>query len=144
MPWRSMNSIPRVLALTIGCQQADRARHQGQLLELVAAIGDISGYRVVLACVREGFVVERLEDDLDLLLEQFAVSLLVDDRRTERFYFAAVIAAADAEYSAALGQDVSGGVILGETQRVPHRRDIEAATIRNCLVMWARCTAHIR
>ena len=108
-------------------RQVDRARHQGQLLELIAAIGDISGYRVVLALVREGFVVERLEDDLDLLLEQLAVSLLVDDRRAKRFHFAAVIAAADAEYGAALGQDVGGGVILGETQRVPHRRDIEAA-----------------
>ena len=117
MPWRSMNSIPRVLALTIGCQHSTGRLtgrgHQGQLLELIAAIGDISGYRVVLAFVRKGFVVERLEDDLDLLFEQFAVRLLVDDRGAKRFHFAAVIAAADAEYSAPLGQDVCGGVIPG-------------------------------
>src|SRR6267142_1036014 len=87
-------------------RQVDRSRLQGYLLESIAAIEDISGYRVVLALVRKGFVVERLEDELDLLFEHLAVSLLVDDRRTERFHFAAVIAAADAEYSAALGQDV--------------------------------------
>src|SRR6202048_3619079 len=77
--------------------QVDRARHQGQLLELIAAIGDISGYRVVLALVRKGFVVERLEDDLDLLLEQFAVSLLVDDRGAKGFTLAAGVAARAAD-----------------------------------------------
>ena len=39
-----------------------------------------------------------------------------------------MIAAADAEHRAALGQDIRDGIILGEAQRMPHRRDVEAAT----------------
>jgi hypothetical protein len=82
----------------------------------------------VLALVAEAFVPERLEDDLDLLLEQLAVGLLVLHRRAEGLHLARVIAAADAEHRAALRQDVGDGVVLGQPQRVPHRRDVEAAT----------------
>jgi hypothetical protein len=69
----------------------------------------------VLALVREGFVVERLEEDLDLLLEQFAVGILVDDRRAEGLDFAGVIAAADTEHG---GRQTA--VAGGATPRTPH------------------------
>jgi len=58
----------------------DRARHQGQLFELVAAVGDARRQGVVLALMRERFLVEGLEDDLDLLLEQLAIGFLVQHR----------------------------------------------------------------
>ena len=108
-------------------RHVDRTWHQGQFLQLIAAIGDLGRQRVVLALMREGLVVEGLEEDLDLLLEQFAVGVLVDDRRAEGLDLAAVVAAADAEYGAPLGQDVGRRVILGEAQRMPHRCDVEAA-----------------
>ena len=81
----------------------------------------------MLALVREPVVVEGLEDDLDLLLEQLAVGGLVDQRRAERLDLAGVVAAADAEGDAPAGEDVGHGVVLGEPQRMPHRRDVEAA-----------------
>ena len=48
-------------------------------------------------------------------------------RRAEGFHLPRVVAAADAEHGAALGQDIGDRVILGQAQRVPHRRDVEAA-----------------
>src|SRR3954470_11119503 len=80
----------------------DRARHQGQLLQLIAAIGHLRGQRVILASVREAFAVERLEQDLDLLLEEFAVGVLVEQRRAESLDLAGVITAPDAEHRATL------------------------------------------
>ena len=94
---------------------------------VVAAVGHLGRQRVVLALVREALLVERLEDDVDLLLEQLAVGLLVEQRRAEGLHLARVVAAADAEGDAPAGQDVGRGVVLGEPQRVPHRRDVEAA-----------------
>ena len=38
-----------------------------------------------------------------------------------------VVAAPDPEDHAAVGEDVGGGVVLGQTQRMPHRTDVEAA-----------------
>ena len=55
-----------------------RPRHQRDLLKLVAPVGHRGRDRVVLALVREGALVERLEDELDLLLEQLAVGVLVE------------------------------------------------------------------
>ena len=78
--------------------------------------------------MREAFVVEGLEDDLDLLLEQCSVGLLIAQRRTKRFHLARVVAATDAKNDAAAGENVGHGEILRQPQRVPHRSDIEAAT----------------
>src|SRR4029077_7959796 len=83
-----------------------RTREQRQLADLVAPVGHLGRDRVVLALVREGALVERLEDDVDLLLEELAIGVLVDDRRPEGFALAAVIAAPDAEDDAAIGQPV--------------------------------------
>ena len=111
---------------------------------VVAAIGHLRRQRVVLALVRERLLVERLDDDVDLLLEQFAVGVLVEHRRAERLDLARVVAAADAEDHAAPGQHVGDRVVLGQAQRVPHRRDVEAATDFRRFVTCARCTASIR
>ncbi len=108
-------------------RQAEGPRHDGQVLEVVAAIGHARRDRVVLALMREGGVVERLEDDVDLLLEQLAVRGLVEQRRAEGLDFTRVVAAADAEGDAPAGQDVRHRVVLGQPQRMPHRRDVEAA-----------------
>jgi hypothetical protein len=84
--------------------------------------------RVVLALMREGFVREGLEQDLDAFLEHFAVGVLVDQRRAEGLNLAGVVAAPDTENDPPAGQDVDHRVILGEPQRVPHRHDVEAAS----------------
>src|SRR5262249_58837981 len=78
-------------------------RHQREICQVVAAIGHARRDRVVLALVREHRVLERLEDDRDLLLEELAVGRLVEQRRAERVHLARVIAAADAEAYPAAG-----------------------------------------
>ena len=77
--------------------QARGAGNERQFLQRVAAIGDFRRQGVVLAVVAEGFVVEGLEDDIDLLLKQFAVGFLIQQGRAEGFHFAGMVAAADAE-----------------------------------------------
>ena len=79
------------------------------------------------ALVREAFLIESLEDDLDLLLEQLAVGGLVDQRRTKTFHLAGMVPASHAKYDAAMGKNVRHRVVLGQTQRMPHRCDVEAA-----------------
>src|SRR5262249_55123882 len=81
-----------------------RPRHQRDLAELIAPVRHLGRDRVVLALMREGALVERLEDDLDLLLEQLPVGVLVDDRRAERLDLTAVVTAPDAEDDPAAGQ----------------------------------------
>jgi hypothetical protein len=109
-------------------RQVEGPRNQGELLQGVAAIGDLGRQRVVLALVREGVLVEGLEDDLGLLLVELAVGLLVAQRRAERLDLARVVAASDAEDYASACQDVGHRVVLGEPQRMPHRHDVEAAS----------------
>ena len=70
---------------------------------------------------------ERLHDDVDLFLEERAVRLGVEHRAAERLDFARVIPAADAEHHAPAGQDVGRREVLGQPERVPHGRDVEAA-----------------
>ena len=126
-----MKSSARGLALTIGCQHSTGSVFgRGTSVissQLVAAVRHARRDGVVLALVRERPLVERLEDDLDLLLEQLAVGVLVEHRRAERLDLAGVVAAPDAEDDPAVGQQVDGGVVLGQPERVPHRRDVEAA-----------------
>src|SRR5262249_14195502 len=80
-----------------------------------------------LALVVEGLLVEALQQELELLLEQLAVLLGIEQRRAERLHLAGVIAAADAHDDAAVGDDVGHGVVLGHADRVPHRQHVEGA-----------------
>ena len=73
-------------------------------------------------------MVEGLPHDLDLFFEELAVGVLVDDGVAENFDFSGVVASADAEADASVGEDVGGCVVLGEADRVPHRVDVEAAS----------------
>ena len=82
----------------------------------------------MFAVVGEGPLVEGLVHDLDLLLEELAVGVLVDDGVAEGFDFARVVASTDSEADAPVGKDVGGGVVFGEAERVPHRVDVEAAS----------------
>src|SRR5260370_20365621 len=118
-------ALDRLLALN---RQLERSRDEGELFEGVAAIRHLGRQRVVLALIREALVVEGFEDDIDLLLKERPVGLLVAQWGAERFYLARVIAATDAKDDAATGEDVNGGKVLRQPQRVPHRSDIEAAT----------------
>ena len=81
----------------------------------------------MFAFVREDFLVEGLEDDLNLLLEQLAVGIGVLHRRAEGLHLACVIAAAHPEYRSSFGQDVGHREVLGQSQRVPHRRNVKSA-----------------
>jgi hypothetical protein len=108
-------------------RQPLRRRHQGDLLEGVAAIRPLRRDRVVLALVREGLALEGLKQDLDTLLEHLAVGVLVNERRAEGLDLADVVAAPGAKDHPPAGQDVGHRVILGEAQRMPHRHDVEAA-----------------
>ena len=114
----------------MGCQHSTGRRagrgHQGEVLELVAPVRELRGQGVVFPPVRETLVVERLEDDLDLLLEQLPVRVLVHHDAAQGFDFAGVVAAPDPEGHPAAGEDVGGSVVLGEPERVPHRADVEA------------------
>src|SRR5215475_5131749 len=102
-PCLCMKSRPRALALTTGYQLKE------------------------LTLVREGLRAEGLHDDLDLLLEERAIGVLIEHGRAERLDFSRVISAPDAKDSPAFGEDVGGGEVLGEAQRVPHGRDVEPA-----------------
>ena len=107
--------------------QAAGARHQGYLLELVAAVRHLGRDGVILALMGKGTLVERLENQLDLLLEQVAVGGLVKEGRAEGFDFPGVVTAADAKDDPAVGQDVGGGKVLGQAEGVPHRGNVETA-----------------
>src|SRR5262249_60837754 len=61
-------------------RQARRRRHQRDLLERIAAIRHLRRDRIVLTLVRERLALERLEQDINPFLEQFAVCLLVAQR----------------------------------------------------------------
>ena len=102
-------------------------RHHRDLLSAIAAIVDRRRTLVVLALVVEGVLVEALEQQLELLLEQLAIGLGVDERRAEGFHLAGVIAAADAHDDAPVGHDVGHGVVLGQADRMPHRQHVEGA-----------------
>src|SRR6266852_1030857 len=106
---------------------AQWTRHQGDLLELVAAVGHPRWQRVVLATVSKGRLVEGFEDDFELLFEQLAIGVRIEHRCAECLDLARVVAAADAEEHAPTRQIIGSGVVFGQPQRVPHRQDVEAA-----------------
>src|SRR6266481_5445430 len=106
---------------------APGTRHQGDLLQLVAAIGDLGGNRVVLPPVRERVLAERLEDDLYLLLEELAVGLSVQHRVAEGLHLARMVPAPHPEDDPAAGEDVGDRVVLGEAEWMPGGDDVEGA-----------------
>ena len=108
---------------------ADGPGHQADLLQLVAPIGYVGGELVVLALVGEGFLAKGLDQHLYLLLEQLPVGVAVQHGGGEGFDFAGVVAAAHAEDDPPAGEDVGHGVVLGQTQGVPHGGDVEAAAV---------------
>src|SRR5437867_12589004 len=75
----------------------------------------------------EGPLVERLQDDLELLLEERAVRLGVEHGVAEALHLARVIAAPHTEDQAAARQDVRSRVVLGQPDRMPGRDDVEPA-----------------
>ena len=101
--------------------------HQGNLLQVIAAIGHVRRDVVVLAVVGEGAFIEGLEDDLYLFLEQLPVGVPVQHGRVQGFDLAGVVAPAHAEDDPSVGEDVGGGIVLGQAQGVPHGGDVEAA-----------------
>ncbi len=117
---RALDGLPAL-------HRMDGTRHQGEVLQIVAAVRDPRGNGVVLALVGERGVVERLEDDLHLLLEQLAIGGLVEERGPEGVDLAGVVSAPDPEAHAAAGEHVHRGEVLGQAQGMPHWRDVEAA-----------------
>src|SRR5437879_65667 len=85
----------------------------------IRAICHLRRDRVELALVRDRLALERLENDVDTLLEQLAVGILVGQRRPEALELAGVIAARHPEDHAATAQDVGHRIIFGEAQRMP-------------------------
>ncbi len=71
-------------------------------------------------------LVEGLKNDFELLFEQLAIGIRVEHRRIERLDLTRVVAAANAKEHSAASQIVSRGVVLGQSQRMPHRQDVEA------------------
>ncbi len=108
-------------------RQVLRPRHQGDVLDGVAAILDRRRRLVVLALVVERLLVEAGQQELQLLLEQLAVLLGVEHRRAERLDLAGVVAAPDPHDDAAVGDDVGHRVVLGHADRMPHRQHVEGA-----------------
>src|SRR5438093_6688406 len=101
--------------------------HEGEVLQIVAAIRDAGGNGVALPLVGERGVVERLEDDLDLLLEELAVGGLVEQRGSERMHLAGVVTTPDPEAYPAAGEHIHHGEVLGQPEGMPHRCDVEPA-----------------
>lgn len=75
----------------------------------------------------EGLLVETLQQELELLLEVFAVGFGIEQRRPERLNLTAVVAAADAHDRAAVRHNVGHGIIFGQSNGVPHRQNVEGA-----------------
>jgi hypothetical protein len=59
--------------------------------------------------------------------EHVAVFVLVQHLAPERLDLAGVVATSDAEDDPAIGEDIGGGIVLGEPQGMPHGTDVEAA-----------------
>ena len=107
--------------------RVERPRDEGEVLQRLVAIVHPGRQVVVPAVVREVLLAQRFEHDLDLLLEEVAVRLLVEQRRAEGLDLAGVVAASDAEDDAPTSEDVDRREVLREAQRVPHGHDVERA-----------------
>ena len=104
--------------------------HQGDFLQLITAIGNVGGDLVILAVVRKGPVVEGLENNLALVFEQVPVGRVIGGGagRPQRLSLPRMVTPAHAEDYATAGQVIDSGEILGQSQGVPHGRDIKSAT----------------
>ena len=120
-PGAALNRLPALH------RQRPRARHQRQLLQLVAPVGNLRRKVVMLAVMDERLLVERLENDLHLLLKKLPVGRLVQQRRTKGLHLPGMVAPPHAESDPPLGHNVRHGEILRQPQRMPHRRDVEPA-----------------
>ena len=68
-----------------------------------------------------------LLEELELLLEQLAVRVLVEQRPAERLDLTGLVAAADAEDDASAGDDVRDREVLRQPQRMPGGQHVERA-----------------
>ena len=104
------------------------SRNQRELLQGVSPVGDLWRKRVVLALVGEGFLVEGFHDDLNLFFEDLTVEFVidVDAGHSEGVDLAGVVTTAHAKDDPPIGQDIGSGIVLGQSQRVPHGVDVEA------------------
>src|SRR4029453_5727421 len=83
---------------------------------------------VVVAIMREGTAVERLQDNVNLVFEQHTVGLVVDRRAggTEHLAFPGVEAPPPPKEETATSKAVGDGEIFRQPQGIPHRRDVKA------------------
>ena len=77
--------------------------------------------------MRKRLPLESLEQDLHAFFEHLAVGILVEEWGAEGLDLTGVIAPPDPKNDPPPGQDVGHRIVFGETQRMPHRHDIEAA-----------------
>ena len=79
--------------------------------------------------VGEGLFIEGLHHNLDLFFEHLTVGIGVGfgTRDTESIHFSSMVASANAEYHPPFGQNICGGVIFRQTERMPHGIDVEPA-----------------
>ena len=105
--------------------QVSRARDQSDFRQFVAPVGYVGRDVVVLAVVGERPFVESLEYYVYLLLEQLPVGRLIQQWVSKGLNFPGVVASADAKNNPPAGQDIRGGIVLSQTQRMPHGSDVE-------------------
>src|SRR5262249_52297690 len=110
-----------------------RPGHESQLFEGIATVGNLGRQRVMFALMRERFFVKRLEDDLDLFLEEFTIGRLIEERRPKRFDLPRMIATSYPKNDAPTGEDIGRSKILGQPQGMPHGGNVEAAANLNTL-----------
>ena len=110
-------------------RQRPGARHQRDFLERITAVRHFRRNPVILAFVRERILVKGFHNDFHLFLEHFPVFLVAGERagNAESVHFPGMVAAAHAENHPPAGQNIGGGVILRQPQRMPHRVDVEPA-----------------
>ena len=77
----------------------------------------------------ERLLVEAFQQQIDALLENFAIGLRVEQWRGEGLDLAGVIAPADPHDDPPVGDDVGRRVVFRQADRVPHRQDVEAAAV---------------
>ena len=84
----------------------------------------------MLTLVGERFFVECLHDDFDLFFENLTVGVTVSicAGHAEGVHLTGVVTAAYSEDDPPSGEDVCGGVVLGQPQGVPHGIDVEPTT----------------
>jgi hypothetical protein len=75
----------------------------------------------------ENVLPERPEDHVELLLEQLAIGVLVEQGRSERLHLARLVASPRSENDPPPGHDVRDRIVLGKPNWVPDRQNVEGA-----------------